>query len=531
MQATPHLWWQKGIVYQIYPRSFMDSNGDGIGDLKGISSRLDYLRDLGIAAIWLSPIYPSPMADFGYDIADYTEVDPIFGDLAAFDQLVEQAHARDLKLLVDLVPNHSSDEHAWFKEARSSRDNPKRDWYIWRDPKPDGSPPNNWQAAFGGSTWEFDPATSQYYLHTFHVKQPDLNWRNPQVREAMYAVMRFWLDRGVDGFRIDVLPVLIKDEAFRDNPVNPHWQPGDFYWNKLQKIYSENRPEVHKIVQEMRKLTEEYPERVLIGETYLPYSELMRYYGEKLDEAHLPFNFELILLRDWHAAAVKRIVDSYEASLPTGAWPNWVLGNHDNSRLATRIGAEQARIGQMLLLTLRGTPTCYYGDELGMRDITVPPELQFDPQGKADPALSRDPARSPMQWDSGPVAGFSTAQPWLPLTDDYKEVNVATESHDARSILALFRQLTELRRTLPALAVGEYATVETNNAQIFGYLREHAGQKVLVLLNFGAATEAVKLTTLAGKGEILCSTFMDAAGTIDLAQAHSRPNEGLVIQV
>ncbi|PLS77720.1 MAG: alpha-amylase, partial [Chloroflexi bacterium] len=427
---TEHLWWQTGIVYQIYPRSFMDSNGDGTGDLQGIISRLDYLHWLGVNAIWLSPIFPSPMADFGYDVADYVDIAPIFGTLADFDQLLHAAHERGLKIMLDLVPNHSSDEHPWFVESRSSRNNAKRDWYIWRDPGPTGGPPNNWQSFFGGDAWTFDPATGQYYLHLFDTKQPDLNWRNPAVRDAIYDAMRFWLDRGVDGFRVDVIWLLIKDEQYRDNPMNPAWKPGDPPHSRQEQVYMADLPEVHDIVREMRSLLDQYHERVLIGEIYLPVPRLMLYYGTNRDEAHLPFNFQLILL-PWDAQVVREAVDTYEAALPAGAWPNWVLGNHDQPRIASRVGLDQARVAQMMLLTLRGTPTCYYGDEIGMQNVPIPPHQMHDPQGKDDPAHSRDPERTPMQWDASANAGFTSGQPWLPVADNYTTVNVVAQREDA----------------------------------------------------------------------------------------------------
>jgi alpha-glucosidase len=307
MTQTPS-WWQTGVIYQIYPRSFLDSNGDGTGDLSGITSKLDYLRWLGVDAIWLSPIYPSPMVDFGYDITDYTGVHPLFGTLQDLDTLLHQAHQRDLKVILDFVPNHTSDEHPWFQQSRSSRTNEQHDWYIWHDPAPDGSPPNNWTSNFGGSAWQFDEHTGQYYLHLFDVKQPDLNWRNSRVRQAMYDVLRFWLDRGVDGFRVDVLSLLLKDEQFRDNPMNPDWKPGDPPSARQLSRYTEDQPGINEIVQEMRAILDRYGERVLIGEIYLPLPQLVRYYGDTLNGAHLPFNFQLVLLTTWNAQIIRRLV-------------------------------------------------------------------------------------------------------------------------------------------------------------------------------------------------------------------------------
>jgi alpha-glucosidase len=313
---TDTVWWQHGVIYQVYPRSFQDSNGDGIGDLAGIERRLDYLHWLGVDAVWISPIFPSPMADFGYDITDYCGIDTIFGTLGDFERLLAAAHARELKVILDLVPNHTSDRHPWFLESRSSHSNPKRDWYIWRDPGAGGGPPNNWLANFGGSGWEYDAATKQYYYHAFLKEQPDLNWRNPAVRSAIYDVLRFWLERGVDGFRVDVLWLLIKDEQFRDNPPNPAWQPNQAGIARLMQLYSADRPEIHDVVAEMRAVVDAYADRVLIGEVYLPVERLVAYYGRDMKGAHLPFNFQLIFAV-WNAAEVARIVAEYEAAMPS----------------------------------------------------------------------------------------------------------------------------------------------------------------------------------------------------------------------
>ena len=530
--AHSHSWWQTGVIYQIYPRSFLDSNRDGIGDLPGITSKLDYLSWLGVDALWLSPMYPSPMADFGYDISDYTDVHPLFGTLHDFDTLLEQAHKRNLKVVLDYVPNHTSDEHPWFQMSRSSRTNEKRDWYMWRDPSPDGGPPNNWLSNFGGSAWQFDEQTGQYYLHIFDVKQPDLNWRNPDVRQAMYDVLRFWLDRGVDGFRIDVLSRMLKDEQFRDNPMNKDWKEGDPLMYRQLSQYTQDLPEIHEIVQEMRAVADRYDERVLIGEIYLPVERVVQYYGEQLDEVHLPFNFQLVTTSTWEASTIRQIVDTYEAALPSGAWPNWVLGNHDKPRIASRVGREQARAAQMLLLTLRGTPTCYYGDELGMVNVPVPRELIHDPPGKVNPQYSRDPERSPMQWDSSAHAGFCAAEvtPWLPIADDYQIYNVAEEQHDPRSLLMLTRRLLELRRAIPALTLGSYQSIEQENVNCFVYLRQHDDQRYMIVLNFSDQEQVLALSGHTN-GEIVLSTFMDREGFVDLSEIHLRSNEGMLINV
>ncbi len=481
--------------------------------------------------MWLSPIYPSPMADFGYDVSDYTDVHPLFGTLEDFDALVGEAHRLGLKVVLDFVPNHSSDEHPWFVASRSSRDGPKRGWYVWRDAARDGGPPNNWESLFGGPAWEWDEAPGQYYLHLFHEKQPDLNWRNPETRGAMLDVMRFWFERGVDGFRVDVLSLLIKDEAFRDNPPTPEWRTGYPPHQRQQRLYNEDRPEMRELVREMRAVADEYDERVLIGEIYLPLDRLMAYYGEDLNGIHLPFNFGLVLLEEWEADAVRRLVEQYEAALPEGAWPNWVLGNHDNPRIASRVGPSRSRLAQMLLLTLRGTPTCYYGDEIGMHDVEIPPHLIVDPVGKSAPGHGRDPERTPMQWDASPNAGFSTGTPWLPVPRDYAENNVEAQRNTYRSQLALFERLTELRHELRSLATGSYRSLDTRTEPVFAYLREYEGERVLVALNFGSSPEEVDLSEAGTEGELLCSTLMDREGGVDPKRLALRPGEGVVVRL
>ncbi len=476
-------WWHAGVIYQIYPRSFQDSDGDGVGDLRGIERRLDYLVDLGVDAVWLSPIYPSPMADFGYDVSDYTGVDPCFGTLADFDSLIAAAHARGLKLLLDFVPNHSSDQHPWFLASRSSRTDPKRDWYIWRDAKSDGSPPNNWISDFGGSAWAWDEATEQFYLHAFLKEQPDLNWRNPAVREAMLGVMRFWLERGVDGFRIDVLWHLIKRSDLADNPPNPDWRLGKPEKERVLQLHSTDQPEVHEIAAEMRSLADDYG-ALLIGEVYLPIAELMPYYGSlSRPEVQLPFNFHLIGA-EWSAVALGRLIVDYEAALPPGAWPNWVLGNHDRPRVATRVGEAQARVAAMLLLTLRGTPTIYYGDEIGLTDVPIPADAVRDPQELRAPGhgFGRDPVRTPMPWDASLNAGFTTGEPWLPLNPDWPTRNVAVGNNDAVSMFSLYRRLLVLRREHAALSVGDFTLIEAPKG-VLAYERSHGHRRFRILLN------------------------------------------------
>jgi alpha-glucosidase len=521
-------WWKNGIIYQIYPRSFQDTDGDGIGDLEGIRQRLDYLSWLGVDAIWISPIYPSPMADFGYDVADYCGVDSIFGSLEDFDRMLEEAHRRRLKVILDFVPNHTSDRHPWFQESRASRKNPKRDWYIWRDPAPDGGPPNNWLSNFGGSGWQKDDATGQYYYHAFLKEQPDLNWRNPAVRAAMYDVLRFWMNRGVDGFRVDVIWHLMKDPEFRDNPANPGYAPHQPEIDRLLQVHSADHPDILPLLKEMRKTLDAFPDRVLIGEIYLPLERLVAYYGDDLSGAHLPFNFQL-LQTPWNARRIAELVREYDSALPNGGWPNWVLGNHDKPRIKARIGAEQARVAAMLLLTLRGTPTLYYGDEIGIGHVSIPPDRVQDPWERNEPGLGfgRDPQRTPMHWDRSSHAGFSTGTPWLPLADNHAECNVETMSRDPGSILNLYRRLIQLRREHRALSIGHYAAVATPEDQdVFAYERHYGGDSLGVALNLNGNTEQVPWPWAA---RVVLSTCGDRTGTVFTDTVELRPNEGVIL--
>lgn len=504
-------WWQSGTLYQIYPRSFQDSDGDGIGDLNGIVHRLDRLVELGVDIVWLSPVYPSPMADFGYDITDYRAIDARFGTMADFDALLGAVHARGMKLILDFVPNHTSDRHPWFRESRASRDNPRRDWYLWRDPAPDGGPPNNWRSEFAGSAWEWDAATGQYYYHAFLKEQPDLNWRNPEVVEAMLDVLRFWFDRGVDGFRIDVLWHLIKDARFRDDPPNPAWTPAMAEMYRVLRLHSEDQPEVHAVAARMRRLADSYGEQLLVGEIYLPVDRLMDYYGRHAPEMNLPFNFQLIDA-PWNAPALMRMIADYEAALPPGGWPNWVLGNHDRPRVAHRLGPAQARVAAMLLLTLRGTPTLYYGDEIGMADVPIAPDRVLDPRELREPGkgLGRDPVRTPMAWDAGPNGGFTTGTPWLPMHADRATRNVASERDDPRSMWNLYRALLALRRQRRALSLGDWMPVATGNA-ILAYERRWGEERMLVLLNLSDRAQCMALPAWARGLPVLLSTHGDGA--------------------
>jgi alpha-glucosidase len=527
-----HLWWQEGVIYQIYPRSFQDSNGDGVGDLRGIITRLDYLMDLGIKGVWISPIYPSPMADFGYDISDYTDIHPLFGTLSDFDELLAEIHNRGMKLILDFVPNHSSNQHPWFIESRSSKNNPKRNWYIWKDAKPDGSAPNNWLAAFGGSAWEWDEHTQQYYYHAFLKEQPDLNWRNPEVQRAMLDVMRFWLDRGVDGFRVDVMWHMIKDEQFRDNPPNLHYQPHMATYDQLLPVYSTDQPEVHEIVRMMRKLVDLYDERMIIGEIYLPIHKLVAYYGIDRNGAHLPFNFQLLTL-PWDSRQISGAIGEYEGALPPQGWPNWVLGNHDQPRIASRVGRDQARVAALLLLTLRGTPTIYYGDEISMRDVPIPFDEIQDPQGinMPDKNLSRDPSRTPMQWNGECNGGFTTTRPWLRPERNYKYNNVALQLHDDTSMYSLYKKLIHLRQREPALHIGDFIPVAADH-QMIAFIRQLDDYtEFLVVVNMSHRPCFFRQSSTNYQGTIVVSTAPELEGSYVKNSISLSGDEGIIIKL
>jgi len=534
MQHKQPRWWQTGVVYQIYPRSFADTTGDGTGDLAGITSRLDYLAWLGVDAIWIAPFYPSPMADFGYDVADYTDVDPLFGSLSEFDALLAAAHERGLRVLVDYVPNHTSDRHPWFTDSRASRGSPRRDWYVWRDPAPDGGPPNNWISMFAGPAWQWDETSRQFYLHTFLPDQPDLNWRNPETREAMFEVARFWLDRGVDGFRIDVAPMVMKDPELRDNPPNPHPDAEPLSrlgsWLTQLHIHDHAHPDMHELYRDFRRLLESYPgDRVSIGELHHPdFDTWAKYYGERQDEIHVPFNFHVIS-SPWRADAIRRAVEGVQGVLPPGAWASWVLGNHDQPRFASRSGRDQAKVGMLLLLTLRGTPTIYFGEEIGMVDVPVATADARDPLEVREPGRGRDAARSPMQWDASPNAGFTApdAVPWLPVAPDADRVNVAGQAEDPDSILTLTRRLIQLRRAHPLLHLGDFEPFGPTPDGTFAYRRVSAEGRLTVALNLTGERRSVPG---AGPGRVLIGTHRGRDGASVAADVGLDPNEGIVIE-
>jgi alpha-glucosidase len=475
-------WWRDGVIYQIYPRSFVDSDGDGVGDLRGIASRLDHLTWLGVDAAWLSPIYRSPMKDFGYDISDHCDVEPVFGTLADADALIAAAHERGLRLLLDFVPNHTSDQHPWFREHP--------DWYFWRD-----APPNNWLSVFGGPGWTRDPETGRFYYHAYLREQPDLDWRNESLREAMLGVLRFWLERGVDGFRVDALRQVLKDAELRDNPPNPDYGEGMTEFEQLLPVYSADHDDISPVVA-MAETIAAY-DGVMVAELYTPLERLMRYHAAGVQ---MPSNMHLIAT-PFEPRALAGLVERYESLLPDGAWPNWVLGNHDRSRVASRVGPERARAAAMLLLTLRGTPTLYYGDELGMTDVEIPPDRVADPFAE----MGRDPERTPMPWT--PDGGFTTGEPWLPMGD--LRVNVADQREDPRSMLNLHRELIALRRSF----VREpYRTLAVDDAR-FVFAR---GDWVVALNLSGEAAERPP-------GSVALSTELDGGADV------LRPYEGVVL--
>ena len=457
-------WWASAVLYQIYPRSFADSNGDGVGDIPGIIEHLDHLQWLGVDGVWLSPVTPSPNADWGYDVSDFTAVGPEFGTLDDVDRLIAEAGRRGIRILMDLVPNHTSDQHPWFVDSRSSRTAARRDWYVWADARPDGSPPNNWVSSFGGPAWTPDTTTGQSYLHNHLAEQPDLNWWNEEVRAAFDGIMRFWCDRGVAGFRIDVCNVIIKDALLRDNP--PATEEDDFEAQMFgqRSVYNTNRPEVHDVIRRWRTLVDTYDEpRVLVGETPVAVDELAAYYGSGRDELHLAFNFPFISA-PFEASALRAVVEQTEATLPPGAWPAWTGSNHDMFRFATRWAGDdprKVRGALLMLLSLRGTPVLYQGDEIGLPTTPVPHEEMRDPLGVCYFPYyeGRDAARTPMQWRDTPGGGFTDpgVRPWLPFGDVHA-YNVEVQRSDPDSVLTLARALIALRRQQGDLRTGSYRT-------------------------------------------------------------------------
>jgi alpha-glucosidase len=529
MGATdPDRWWQGGVFYQIYPRSFADSNGDGVGDLGGIISRLDYLAELGVAGLWLSPITVSPNRDWGYDVADYCDIDPDYGTLDDLDTLVREGRARGIHVLLDLVPNHTSDQHPWFVDALSGPDAEHRDYYVWADPKADGSPPNNWVSIFGGSAWEFDADSGQYFLHNFEAQQPDLNWWNESVRTSFDDIVRFWWDRGVAGFRIDVCNMMIKDAELRDNPPATEDDPIDQQLMGVKAVYNSDRPEAHDILQRWRTIANTYDEeRLLIGETNVEsLPSLMQFYGDGTNELHGGFNFVFINAA-LDAAAMRTIVEDTEALLPDGAWPIWTGSNHDVSRLATRwAGGDPAKVrcALLILLTLRGTPFLYQGDEIGLTDGPIEQSdlldavgIRFWPYYKG-----RDPERTPMPWADQAGGGFTAAgvRPWLPMADP-AECNVADQAADPDSVLAFTRRVIAQRSADEDLAVGGYRSL-VSPAGTWAFAR---GDTTTVVVNLSDATQTIEGLT----GTITVATDAAIEGTVIDAAMTIAPWSGAVI--
>jgi alpha-glucosidase len=500
-------WWRSGVLYQIYVRSFGDSDGDGIGDLQGIIDHLDHLEWLGIDGIWLSPVTPSPDADWGYDVSDYTSIHPDLGDLDTFDRLVAESDRRGIRVIVDLVPNHTSDRHPWFIDARSSRDARHRDWYVWADPKPDGGPPNNWRSVFGGPAWTFDEATGQSYLHNFLAEQPDLNWWVDDVRDAFDDILRFWLDLGVAGFRIDVAHGLVKDRDLRDNPPTTEEDHPMLRRQGLRPVFSMNRPEVHDVLRRWRRLVEEYrPARVLLGETWvLDLAHLVRFYGTGTDQLHLAMNFPFVF-SDF-GTAMRSVVEAAEAGLPPGAWSAWHGSSHDAGRFPTRWcdgDARKIRAALVALLTLRGTPILYYGDEIGMTDVAVPRERLRDPVGlRGWPEdQGRDRSRTPMPWTGSGGFTHPGVEPWLP-SGDPAAANVAEQRDDRGSVLHLCRDLIALRRARPDLAIGSFEPIEASDG-VWAWRR---GDGTTVAVNASEAPGRVHLG-----GDVLLGTRREREG-------------------
>jgi len=494
VDAEGHQWWQNAVFYEIYPRSFADSNNDGIGDLKGIDSKLDYLKDLGVDAIWISPCYPSPQVDFGYDVSDYENIDPMYGTLKDFKHLARDAKKHDIRIIMDFVLNHTSPQHKWFLDSASSRNSAHRDWYIWRDGKAPGVPPNNWVSDFGGSTWQFDPKTGQYYYHYFAVGQPDLNWRNPAVEKAMFDVTRFWYKRGVSGFRLDAVDLLFEDPDLHDNPLLPG--KNEFGDPNMQNKYNDKLPEVHVELKKLRQVADEY-NAVLIGETYTSNrDELKEYYGDHNDEVQMPMDFMFCEVNKLSPSEFRTQIANAES---TGGWPVYVIGNHDMPRSYVRFGDgthndQIAKLMAGMYLTLRGTPIMYYGEELGMEnnDPTRKEDVK-DPIGIAGwpKEKGRDGERTPMQWNDSPNAGFSQATPWLPVPASYKTHNVASELAEPASVLQFYKHLLALRHQEHALLYGDYVALNQDNPNVLSYLRRYKNEAVLVVLNMSAATQQV----------------------------------------
>jgi alpha-glucosidase len=523
-------WWKRAVIYEVWLRSFFDSNGDGIGDLPGLINKLDYVQRLGAQAVWLSPIFPSPWADAGYDISDFCGVHPQLGTVEDFDRLVTQAHRRDVRIILDWPINHTSDQHPWFQDARSGRVSRYRNWYLWADPKLDGSPPNNWLSVFGGSAWTLDDESGQYYFHAFLPQQPDLNWRNPEVSAAIYDAMRCWLARGVDGFRIDAVDMLLENADLPDNPPNPHFDPSGPLDAAVFQVHNRNQPGVHQHIAALRSVCDEFGERVLLGEVYTSPEDLARYIGSpEQPELHLPLNPQLLDQR-WGAEAIASAVSRYVQALPPHGWPTWAWSNHDFHRLAERAQGEELRLAAMLLLTLRGTPLIYYGEEIGMGDVDITPDVAEDPQGRSQPTRNRDVARTPMQWSSAPHAGFTTGIPYLPVGGNFAQVNVESQERNARSLLALYRRLVALRRAEPVLLDGIQTPI-VYRPPLLLFRREGRGRRLMIVINMAGDNQSFDFSDVARQARLLLSSYLDRDNESSQQVVRLRSKEGVILAV
>ncbi|MDD5050696.1 MAG: alpha-amylase family glycosyl hydrolase [Candidatus Pacebacteria bacterium] len=530
-------WYENAVIYQIYPWSFQDSNGDGIGDLEGIISRLDYFRgsphSLGVDALWISPVYPSPMKDFGYDVTDYCDIDPRFGTLEIFDKLVAEAHKRGLKIIMDLVVNHTSREHPWFQEARMSKTNPKRDWYVWKDPLPGGLPPNNWLAVSGGSAWTPDPSTGQCYLHHFLPHQPDLNWRNDEVRKEFKKIIDFWLKRGVDGFRVDAVAHTVEDKRFRDDPVNTHFVKGvDLPYDEYLHMYDENQPEVIGVINLICESSKKYRDIFIVTESYVDLTQLIKIYDGCTYRNHTPFNFNLFELfkKPWSAEIYRAFINAFDKLVGPKRVPTYVLGNHDHRRVLTRFGETRTRLLALMLLTLRGTVFVYYGEEIGMKNVEIPKHKMKDGFATLieNPSILRDPERTPMQWSDDLNAGFSEVEPWLPVSEDYAKVNVKTERANPESMFYLYKMLLYYRNASEALRYGEYVPRNAKSSDVFFYSRKTSKEEWFVMLNFSNEIVNEELVVEGRKLQIACSTYMNTPLSSKENTVTLRPYEGVL---
>ena len=541
VDVREHPWWAGEVVYEIAVRSFFDSNNDGVGDLRGVIERLDYLNDgtpesLGVDAIWLTPINASPMSDFGYDVSDYYIVNPAFGTMDDFEELLAECHRRGIKVIMDMVLNHTSVEHAWFKESRSSRDNPRRDWYVWRDGRAPGKPPNRWVAVVEGSAWVWDEKTRQYFYHAFLPEQPDLNWRNPEVRKTLFDVCRFWFDRGVDGFRLDLINFLYEDELLRDNPRKLGVRP----YELQRHVYDRSQPESMEAARELRRVTDEYDERMMMGEVYTDTpAEAIGFLGDGTDALHLSFYLDFAT-RKWSAERFRESVDRLEKLLPENGWPCYYLSNHDLVRHCTRLGKggdaiARAKVAAAMILTLRGTPILYYGEEIGMPHSRVARRDLDDPIGRKwwPIPVGRDGCRTPMQWSAQEHAGFSRVEPWLRADPSCARINVEQQQDDPASLLNWYRRLAWTRKRKPALKAGSYRAIDRVPRGVFAFLRELGGEKIAVFLNFTSrdVTLAGRLEELAGgEWNVLLTTHGTGGERATVDNMVLRPDQALICE-